>query len=343
VPLPTLRLERLAQIAQPIAAGVRPGGDGTLYVAQKNGGVVTLKGGATSQVLDLSGQVSKGGEQGLLGLAISPKDKLYLDLTDTNGDTRVLEYGFSGNGVDAASRREVLFVDQPYSNHNGGGIAFGPDGYLYIGLGDGGSERDPNSIGQNMTTLLAKILRIDPAPSGGNAYTVPADNPFAGKAGTRPEAWAFGLRNPWRFSFDRLTHDQWIGDVGQDRYEEVDHVAAGRAGVNYGWSLREALHTYKGAQPAGGVDPVAEYDHSHGCAVIGGYVYRGTAISGLGGAYLFADSCQSDIRALVPRGSGFAQVATGLTADNIGSFGEDAAGELLVLSLSGGVYRVRGA
>jgi glucose/arabinose dehydrogenase len=342
-PLPRLRLEKLVQLTQPIAAGVRPRGDGTLYVAQKNGKIFILKDGTANQILDLSGQIAKGGEQGLLGLAISPADKLYVDFTDTNGDTRVVEYAFAGAGINESSRRQVLFVDQPFANHNGGEVIFGPDGLLYVGLGDGGSEGDPNNQGQSLSTLLGKILRIDPSPSGGQPYSIPAGNPFVGRAGARPQIWAYGLRNPWRFSFDRTTHDQWIGDVGQDRYEEIDHVAAGRAGVNYGWSLRDALHSLKGPRPAGAVDPVAEYDHGHGCAVIGGYVYRGTQIEGLGGAYFFADSCRNDIRALVPSGTGVKQVATGLSGSNIASFAEDAEGELLVLALSGGVFRVREA
>jgi glucose/arabinose dehydrogenase len=342
-PLPTLKLDKLAQLNQPIAAAVRPGGDGTLYIAQKNGKVFTLKAGATTQILDLSGQVTTGGEQGLLSLAISPADKLYVDYTDTRGDTRVVEYGFAGAGVNPASQRQVLFVHQPFANHNGGEVTFGPDGHLYVGLGDGGSEHDPNNQGQSLNTLLGKILRIDPAPSGSQPYSIPADNPFVGRPDVRPEIWAYGLRNPWRFTFDRVTHDQWIGDVGQDHYEEIDHVAAGRGGVNYGWNRREGLHAEKGDLPPGAVDPVYEYSHAHGRAVIGGYVYRGSKIRGLGGAYLFADAYQTDIRALVPSGSGLKQVATGLSGNNIGSFATDADGELLVLALSGGVFRVSAA
>ncbi|MBV8959307.1 MAG: PQQ-dependent sugar dehydrogenase, partial [Actinobacteria bacterium] len=282
-------------------------------------------------------QVSTGSEQGLLGIAVRG-DKLYVDYTDTHnvGDTNVVEYTLSGDH--AGSPRLLLKQTQPYANHNGGEVIFGPDGKLYIGLGDGGSAGDPQRNGQNLGTWLGKILRIDPTPSGGQPYTVPADNPFVGRSGAKPEIWAYGLRNPWRFSCDRATGDQWTGDVGQDAWEEVDHVGRGQGGQNYEWNLREASHPYNGgARPPGGVDPVYEYPHGNGvCAVTGGYVYRGSRLGGLVGQYLFADFCVGKVLAL----SGSSARAIGPTIPNLSSFAEDAAGEVYALSLNGGMYRL---
>ncbi len=343
---PPMRAVKLGDFSEPIALAVRAG-DPSLYVAEKGGLVKAFRDGAVDRalVLDLSGQVSSGGEQGLLGLAFSPDgDHLYADYTDTSGDTRVAEYAFTGGRADTGSRRQLLAVDQPFDNHNGGQLVFGPDGFLYISLGDGGSGGDPRGNGQRLDTVLGKILRIDPTPSGSGPYTIPPGNPFADREGARPEIWAYGLRNPWRFTFDRETDAMWIGDVGQNEYEEINAVeASAGGGQNYGWNRLEGTHEFTGDPPAGAVAPVHEYTHGDGnCSVTGGYVYRGAAMPGLRGSYVFSDYCKGDLRALVPTGrSGqLRSVALGITLGAVASFGEDASGELYVVSLSSGVHRL---
>jgi glucose/arabinose dehydrogenase len=268
---------------------------------------------------------------------------LYVNFTDVDGDTRVVAYAMAGDRADPSSRREVLFVDQPYSNHNGGNLVFGPDGYLYIGLGDGGSGGDPHGNAQSLGTLLGKMLRIDPRPADGAPYRIPADNPFVTTPGARPEIWAYGLRNPWRYSFDRATGDLWIGDVGQSAWEEVDRQpASSTGGENYGWNVREGSHPYAaGGSPPGAVDPVFDYSHSDGgCVVTGGYVYRGAAIPDLVGTYVFADFCLGKIEGLRLDGDQVVHEQLGVAAGPVSSFGEDAQGELYILSLAGGVYRL---
>jgi glucose/arabinose dehydrogenase len=295
-------------------------------------------------VLDLSGEVSRGGEQGLLGVAFSPDGNLlYVNFTDASGNTNVVEFAMRGGRAVPSSRRLVLFVHQPFANHNGGDLAFGPDGYLYIGLGDGGSEGDPLDNGQRLDTLLGKMLRIDPHPSGRQAYTVPSSNPFVGRAGVRPEIWAYGLRNPWRYSFDRQTGDLWIGDVGQNTWEEIDVQPAGsKGGQNYGWNRMEGNHSFRGSAPSNAVGPVLEYNHSGGgCAVVGDYVYRGSAIPALRGAYLFGDDCLAPIVAVVRAGGRIVQRRTlPIAVSSLSSFGEDRNGELYALSLGGAVYKI---
>jgi glucose/arabinose dehydrogenase len=354
-----LAVEKVATLQQPTAMAVRAGDD-AIYVTEKTGRVRRIPNGQTPQpgavdpepVLDISNGVSRGGEQGLLGLTFSPDgSKLYVDYTDTNGDTRVVEYAFNGATADPATRRELLFVDQPYANHNGGEVALGPDGKLYIGLGDGGSQRDPDRRGQDLSTLLAKILRIDPTPSEGQSYTVPADNPFVGRAGARPETWVWGMRNPWRFTWDRQTGDLWIGDVGQDEWEEVDFLPAGQAaGENLGWSDMDSRHHLHGDNPAGAVLPIDEYSHDDGsCAVTGGYVYRGTKVPTLTGAYLYGDSCSGKLWGLAQRDGKASQqrelTIVGANSDgySISSFGEDVNGELYLLDLGSGLYRFKPA
>jgi glucose/arabinose dehydrogenase len=333
-----------AGLKRPVAVAARRG-TRTLYVANQVGDIRAIVGDHLSRtrVLDLRGTVTSGNEQGLLGITFSPDGiHLYVDFTDSNGNTVVDEYAMKSDVADVASRRQVLFVNQPFANHNGGEVVTGPDGMLYVGLGDGGSEGDPMHNGQNKATLLSKILRIDPTATATGPYSVPADNPFVSDPKARPETWDWGLRNPWRLSFDRATGDLWIGDVGQNSYEEIDFAKAGVGGLNFGWSLREGTHEYKGARPAGEVDPVFEYSHaSGGVAVTGGYVYRGTRIRDLVGAYLFADYAEGNITAL--------QLHNGRTAhrqlnhsitDGISSFGEDNSGKLYVLDLSGKVWRI---
>ena len=338
-----VRLVEVATLQQPLALAVRSG-DPALYVAQKTGKVIAIRDGIEDPIpmLDLTDQVSLGGEQGLLGLAFSPDGReVYVNFTDTNGDTHVTGYAVRDGRADAASRRDLLFVDQPYSNHNGGNLAFGPDGYLYIGLGDGGSGGDPHGNGQSLSTLLGKMLRIDPTPSGDRPYRIPADNPFVGHADARPEIWAYGLRNPWRYSFDRLTGDLWIGDVGQSAWEEVDLQASDSAGgENYGWNRMEGDHPYGGAsRPADAVRPVYEYSHDQGCVVTGGYAYRGKAIPDLVGAYVFADFCTGAIEAIEVRdGRVTDHRSLGPVVPSLSSFGEDADGELYAMSLDGGLY-----
>jgi glucose/arabinose dehydrogenase len=345
-PLAAVRvsLEQVATLEQPLAMAIRTG-DPALYIAEKTGRVMAIRNGHVdpTPVLDLSREVSLGGEQGLLGLAFSPDGRfLYVNDTDLQGDTRIVEYAMRDGRAVPASRRQLLFVDQPYANHNGGDLVFGPDGYLYIGLGDGGSAGDPQGNAQSLGTLLGKMLRIDPHPSDGQPYSIPPDNPFVGRADARPEIWAYGLRNPWRYAFDRAIGDLWIADVGQSAWEEIDRHAAGApAGANYGWNLVEGSHRYAGTAPEGAVPPVYEYSHAGGgCVVIGGAVYRGTDIPALVGAYLFADFCLGELEAIRLGNGDVEHAALGPTLPNISSFGEDANGEMYVLSLDGGVYRL---
>ena len=339
------RLVRVATLQEPLALASRVN-DPRLFVAQKTGEVMVVEGDgavASAPLVDLSEEVSQGFEQGLLGLAFSPDGAhLYLNFTDAAGDTRIVEFAMVGSGVDPASRREVLFIDQPFPNHNGGNLLFGPDGYLYVGMGDGGSAGDPMDNGQNLGSMLGKMLRIDPRPSGGQGYAVPGDNPFVGREDARPEVFAYGLRNPWRYSFDRGTGDLWIGDVGQNALEEVDVLRAGDgAGANLGWNAFEGSEPFEPPQPTGTVRPVHEYGPELGRSIVGGFVYRGAALPALQGAYVFGDFYNAQIRAIVPEGRGFSDaVELGLAVPDLTSFGEDAAGELYALSISGPVYRI---
>jgi glucose/arabinose dehydrogenase len=340
-----VRLVQVAQLEQPVAMALRPG-ERTLYVVEQVGRVRAIRGGRLdpTPVLDIADQVTAGGEQGLLGLAFSPDGgHLYLHYTDQGGDHQISEVAMRGRQADPGSQRSVLRIEDPFGNHNGGQLAFGPDGHLYIAFGDGGGGGDPLGSGQSLGTLLGKILRIDPRPAGGRAYAVPGDNPFVGRDGARPEIWDYGLRNPWRFSFDAATGDLWIGDVGQNAYEEINVEPAGSGGRNYGWNRREGLHPYDGGgRPDGAVDPVIEYGRDGGaCTVIGGFVYRGRRIPGLQGAYLYGDYCAGWVRAARTRdGDVLEQRDLGLEVPGLSSFGADAGGELYALSLGGDVYRI---
>ena len=336
---------QVATLDEPVAIVARAG-DSALYVAEKGGLVFAIRGDDVDRrpMLDLSREVSHGAEQGLLGIVFSPDGRfLYANYTDVRGDTQIVEAPIGDGTVDPSSIRRVLSVRQPYSNHNGGNLVFGPDGYLYVGLGDGGSAGDPHGNGQSLSTLLGKMLRIDPRPSGGEPYGVPPDNPFVGAQDARPEIWAYGLRNPWRYSFDRATGDLWIGDVGQSGWEEIDvQPAVSDGGENYGWNAREGAHPFGSADaPPRALDPVFEYDQAGGgCGVIGGYVYRGVAIPELVGAYVFSDLCLGRLEALRLRSGQVRHIDLDLSVQAVSSFGEDAAGELYVLSLAGGVYRL---
>jgi glucose/arabinose dehydrogenase len=338
-------LTPVASMDAPLGMAFRTGDD-ALYVAEKGGRVLAIRSGAVdgSPVLDITGQVSEGSEQGLLGLTFSPDGAfLYVNYTDRDGDTVIEEYTMEWPRADASSARQVLTIDQPYANHNGGNVAFGPDGHLYIGMGDGGSQGDPENRSQNLQQLLGKMLRIDPRPAGGKPYGIPQDNPFVGRADARPEIWAYGLRNPWRWSFDRETGDLWIGDVGGGEREEIDfQPASSKGGEDYGWNLIEGTVPHSENLPVGLVPPVLDYSHAGGnCVVTGGSVYRGSAIPDLVGAYLYADFCVGDVKAIrVENGKVVDQTNLGVNASAIASFGEDQDGELYVISLGGQVYRI---
>jgi glucose/arabinose dehydrogenase len=340
----TLRLEKVATLEAPLAMAIRAG-DEALYIAEKTGRIRAIRNGRVDQdpVLDISGKVSLGSEQGLLGLAFSPDGGfLYVNYTDTVGDTRIVEYEMGDRRAQAGSAREVLSVNQPFANHNGGNLAFGPDGYLYIGLGDGGSGGDPQGNGQSLSTRLGKMLRIDPRPSDGGQFGVPRDNPFRGREGAEPLIWAYGLRNPWRYSFDRETGDLWIGDVGQSSLEEIDFQPAdSKGGENYGWNTMEGSEPHAGGAPDDVVLPVDEYPTGEGCAVTGGYVYRGLAIPNLYGAYLYGDFCAGFVRGIVLKERRVTQRREfGIEVSSLSSFGEDQNGELYLLSLGGEVFRI---
>jgi hypothetical protein len=332
-----------------------PAGDlARLFVVEKTGGIRIVKDGVLlpDPFLDLSAQVSSGSEQGLLGLAFDPdyatSGRFVVHYTDLGGNTALARFTVSADPdrADPASGQIILTASQPFENHNGGQVTFGPDGMLYLGLGDGGSGGDPGNRGQDLSDLLGSILRID--VRAGDPYTVPPDNPFTAQPDARPEVWSFGLRNPWRFSFDRANGDLYIADVGQSQFEEIDvSPAASGAGrsVNYGWSIMEGMHCFHdaGCDQTGLTLPILEYNHTQGCSVTGGYVYRGSAIPAIQGHYFYADLCQGWVRSFRHAGG----VATEETAwpalstgGSIVSFGEDAAGELYILEAGGRVSRV---
>lgn len=336
-----VRLVTMASgLVSPVGIAFRPG-DGRMYVIEKRGQVKIVQNRVVVATA-LSITVSTGGEQGLLGLTFSPDgSKMYASFTDVNGDSRIDEFAVAANGTAVmSSRRQVTFVDQPFANHNGGQVSYGPDGYLYWALGDGGGAGDPQNTAQNLSSYLGKIWRIDPRPIGPYPFRVPSTNPFVGTPGARTVIWMYGLRNPWRFSFDRGTGDMWIGDVGQASWEEVDFAPAGMKGTNWGWSLREGFVAFKGAAPPGARDPILVRSHAGGdCSVIGGYVYRGTRVASLPGAYVFGDFCTGTIRAVVRSGNTIVQNrALGPVVSQLTSFGEGPLGELYAISAGGTVY-----
>jgi glucose/arabinose dehydrogenase len=325
-------------------------GSGLLYVLEQPGRVRVIRDGQLldEPFLDIVGRVgSSGNEQGLLGIAFAPEFAttrlFFVNYTDSKGDTIIAGFASDADGLraDSASEWTVLKIDQPFANHNGGQIRFGPDGMLYIGMGDGGSAGDPQNRAQNVTSLLGKMLRIDVSQSTRAApYAAPADNPSFG-ADARPEIWSLGLRNPWRFSFDRVTGDLYIGDVGQNAIEEVNLQAAGRGGDNYGWKLREGTREYDGARADHFVEPIDEYEHGDdGCSITGGMVYRGVALPSLAGAYVFGDYCSGKIWSLKRVDGDWRRELLFDTSYSLTSFGDDAAGELVVLDRSGAVYRM---
>lgn len=324
-------------------------GSGRVFVVGQHGVIRVLADGmlGATPFLDLDSLISSGGERGLLGLAFAPdyptSGRFYVNYTDNQGDTVVARYRVSQEDpgrADPASAQVLLRIEQPFSNHNGGWMGFGPDGYLYIAVGDGGSANDPLGAGQDLGTLLGKMLRVDVS---GDTPAIPPDNPFTATLGARPEIWAYGLRNPWRASFDRETGALWIADVGQNNIEEVNVQPDGAAGGrNYGWQILEGSQcTTPGCSSAGTVLPVDEYTHDLGCSVTGGYVYRGSRYPALRGKYLFGDFCSGRVFALTSNGNGaYSRQELAATGLPIASFGEDQAGELYLVALSGSIFHV---
>ncbi len=342
-------VEVVLTLDEPIDMAVAPGDD-LVWVAERAGLVLRVdmdNGEVVETILDITDETEATGERGLLGIVVTDR-WLFANYTDLEGDTRVDAFERVGTGL-GDRRRTILTQPQPFSNHNGGDLAIGPDGLLYVGFGDGGAGGDPLNTGQDPTTWLGAVLRIEPTPDGAEPYNVPPDNPFVADEGQspagRPEIFLIGVRNPWRFSFDRVTGDLWIADVGQDSYEEVTVLLAangGGHGANLGWRLREGLHSFAGDEPPGHADPVWEYGQDDGCSVTGGFVYRGTAIEDLYGAYVFGDYCTSRLWA-VQTSTGeveFRDLGVEVPGGSLASFGEDAHGELYTLSLNGPVARI---
>ena len=332
-----------------------PAGDARLFVVEQAGRIRIVANGqlAATPFLDISSRISAGGERGLLGLAFHPRyaqnGYFYVDYTDRNGDTRVERYHVSASRdqADPASASLVLTVAQRFANHNGGMVAFGPDGMLYVAMGDGGSAGDPNGNGQNPNALLGKLLRLDVDAVGNAAgYAVPRDNPFASGTTGRGEIWALGLRNPWRFAFDAPASRLYIADVGQGSREEIDVAGVREAGVNYGWNRMEGTSCYATSScvRTGLRLPVEEYGHDTGCSITGGYVYRGK-IAAIRGHYFYSDYCTGFLKSIRLADDGtVAQRRTWNVAalGNVMSFGVDAGGELYVLSGNGKVYVIEG-
>lgn len=369
VPLADVSLTpvEIGQFDAPIALVERTN-DRDLYVAERAGRVIRVavadEGGqrtytpAGEPLLDISDQVTTDGERGLLDIAFSPDGtRLFLSYSQApEGTSTIVSYDFvNGTAIDEGSRREILTIEDFAPNHNGGDIEFGPDGYLWIAMGDGGGSGDPEQTGQDTNQLLGKLLRIDPmGATGGQPYAIPPDNPFADGAGGRPEIWLYGVRNPWRFSFDAgppgarrgATNDLWIGDVGQGAWEEIDYLPAtgdtGR-GANLGWSEMEGAHPFEdGSNPPDGVLPIFEYPNPDGgCAITGGVVYRGAANPDLQGAYLFGDFCQPQLRAIRQDGGRVVDERIfDVEVSSLVSFGVDDDGEVYAVSLDGPIYRL---
>lgn len=333
---------------------IQNAGDGSerLFFVEKRGQILVFQNEQLMPhpFLDIRSEVgSRGNEQGLLGLTFHPlyaqNGTFFVNYTDINGNTVVARFHVSAddsNRADPSSETVLLHVNQPYANHNGGGLAFGPDGFLYIGLGDGGSGGDPQRNGQNLQTMLGKLLRVN--VDAGDLYAPPANNPFSKEDGL-PEIWAYGLRNPWRFSFDRLTGDLYISDVGQDAWEEVDFVPKGAlGGMDFGWSYYEGTHPYQDQPPTGAdlIGPVTEYPHSEGCSVTGGYVYRGSDLPEWQGVYLFGDYCSGTIWGLIQTDENIWQSKVMFsTGAQITTFGVDEAGEIYLVDYqSGSILRL---
>jgi glucose/arabinose dehydrogenase len=353
---PPLTAVRVASgLSGPVDLQAAPGDRERLFVVEQAGRIRIVRGGAVQPepFLDITARVRSGGEQGLLGLAFHPRyetsGRFFVNYTDGAGDTHIAEFRAtsSPDRADPNSERTLLVVDQPFDNHNGGALAFGPDGLLYIALGDGGSGGDPFRNAQNLGRLLGKVLRVD--VDGGAPYGIPPGNPFTGTSGARAEVWALGLRNPWRLSFDRGTGDLYIGDVGQSRREEVNvGIASRRGGENYGWNVTEGTLCFSpssGCSTSGLTPPVIEYATGSGCAVTGGYVYRGCRMPGYQGTYFYGDYCAGFVRSFRLQG-GAATDQRDLTGalsrdvDGLTSFGQDLDGEVYIVDQDGEIFRI---
>ena len=345
----------LTGLERPVAVRAAGDGSGRLFIVEQPGRIQIIDGDGLRSIpfLDIANRVrNAANEQGLLGLAFHPEyasnGRFFVNYTDLSGDTVVAEYTRSESDTnlsDPSSEAIIMTIQQPFSNHNGGDLAFGPDGYLWIATGDGGSGGDPLGNGQNPETLLGKLLRVD--VDNGSTYTIPPDNPFVDDWQAREEIWALGLRNPWRFSFDRSTGDLYIGDVGQGAWEEIDFEArTGPGGRNYGWNTMEGSHCFgsSNCSTEGLTLPAAEYSHALGCSVTGGYVYRGTLFPALRGIYLYGDFCSGTVWGLAPAGPGdWTAAVVGQTGASISGFGEDESGELYLTDLrTGSVYLITG-
>lgn len=337
----------LSGLVQPVDLTHAGDGSNRIFIIEQVGRIRIFQDGVLDPTpyLDISSKVgSQGFEQGLLGIAFHPRYEdngyFYLNYTDHSGSTVLARYQVSRDDPDRAdngSELLLLYISQPYRNHNGGGLAFGPDGYLYAGLGDGGSAGDPLQNAQSLTTYLGKILRLD--VDSREPYAIPSDNPFVNGGGL-PEIWAYGLRNPWRFSFDRLTHDLYIADVGQNQWEEINFLPSGvQGGANFGWNAYEGSHVYQGAALENAIMPIAEYNHNLGCSVTGGMVYRGERLPDWRGVYLYGDYCSGRVWGLFQDNDGRWQ--NQLIYENvasISSFGEDEAGEIYLVDHQGSIY-----
>jgi glucose/arabinose dehydrogenase len=355
---PTLTTTLFARgLSSPVDFQVPPGDRARAFVVEQAGRIRIVRGGAvlSTPFLDIVARVGAGGERGLLGLAFHPRyaenGRFYVNYTDRSGDTHISEFRATPAGADTAdpgTERQLFFVDQPFPNHNGGALAFGRDGFLYASLGDGGSGGDPQGNGQDLGTGLGKILRMD--VDRGTPVGVPADNPFVARAGALPLVWAYGLRNAWRISFDRVTDDLYVADVGQNAVEEVDvAVAPRRGGENYGWNVMEGSRCFfppSGCSQAGLTLPVLEYLHAgEACSITGGYVYRGCRLPGYAGTYFYGDYCAGFIRSFrLQGGQAMDQrdwtAALGRGVQNVVSFGQDDEGEVYIVDQDGEIYKV---
>jgi glucose/arabinose dehydrogenase len=341
-------------LSKPLFVCSPPGDTSRIFVVEQTGAIRVFRNDTllATPFLTVTG-LSNGSEQGLLGMAFSPDyattGRFYVSYTNAAGDNRLLRYLVSAdpNVATPTPETDLLTVDQPYENHNGGCIAFGPGGYLYMGIGDGGGSGDPDENGQDRTDLLGSLLRLDVSPAG--AYAIPADNPFVGTAGMRGELWDWGLRNPWRFSFDRLTDDLYIADVGQDSREEVNVANAsegGGKGLNYGWDITEGFECFEpsdNCDRTGLTPPELEYTHGAGCSITGGFVYRGTRNPSMVGRYFFGDYCQGWVRSFYWNGDDATNLMSHPALDigsGLTSFGEDGRGELYITTSDGRLLRI---
>ena len=349
-----VRLSRIGSFESPLLVTAPAGDRRRVFVVEQGGRIRVVRSGKklAAPFLDISGQVTAGGEQGLLGMAFAPdyanSGLFYIYFTDSGGDQRVVEYKrSSADRANPGSARQIMRMADDEGNHNGGHLVFGPDRLLYIGTGDGGGGGDQHGArgnAQNLGSPLGKILRIDPKASGGRPYGIPSDNPYVGRGGARGEVYSYGLRNPWRYSFDRSTGDLIIGDVGQEEIEEIDFVRKGKGrGANFGWRVFEGRSRYaEGESAPGAIAPVIQRTHGQGwCSITGGVVVRDPKLPGLRGRYVFGDYCKGDILSSQLRaGSARGTRSTGLHVDSLSSFGEDALGRVYATSSSGPVYRL---